>query len=172
MTKTLKLIGAALLALAILPAAVMLFHLVSHPSIASLVSLGLGIAGTVTFTYESFQFNGSFGGNFTGGSATPPTAAQAQQVMAMSALVGFTDTDTTFTFTHNWGLSAAAAAALCPQVLWQMVTPQTTGTTQVMPVISVNVTSSTNVVTFTKVQQTTSGCTISIWLRRPSSVSL
>jgi hypothetical protein len=166
MTKKMKL-GAALLALAILPVAAFLFYI--HPiTIATLVSASLAVAGTVTFTYESFQHSGSFGGGFTGGSATAPSAAQAQQVQAMSALVGFTDTDTTWTFTHNWGLSAAQAAALLPQVIVNPVS----GAQTVAPVIAVNVTSSTNVVTFTKVQATGSGMTVSVWLRRAHSIGL
>lgn len=172
MTKKLK-IGAALLALALLPVAGFLIHPVS---VAHLVSLGLLIGGTVTFTYESFQHSGSFGGGFTGGSAVAPTAAQAQQVQAMSALVGFTDTDTTWTFTHNWGLSAAQAAALLPQVIME-ITAGWNGNalvfgTAVNPVIAVNVTSNTNVVTFTKLQATGSGCTMSIWLRRAHTIGL
>lgn len=86
----------------------------------------------------------------------------------MSALVGFTDTDTTWTFTHNWGLSAAQAAALLPQVIVNPVS----GAQTVAPVIAVNVTSSTNVVTFTKVQATGSGMTVSVWLRRAHSIGL
>ena len=169
MTKRLKFIGAALLALAILPAAVLLFHV--HLTPAMLISAGLGLAGTVTFTYESFQHTGAFGGGFTGGSAVAPTAAQAQQISAMTALVGFTDTDTTFVFTHNWGLSSAQAAALYPEVLITVVTQQA-GTIAVNPVLGVNVTSNTNLVTFTKTPATGSGATVAITLRRPHSLGL
>jgi len=170
MNTKLKWIGAALLALALMPAAVMLFHVPLSPAI--LLSLGLGMAGTVTFTYESFQHSGSFGGGFTGGSSTAPTAAQASQVNAMSALVGFTDTDTTWTFTHNWGLSAAQAAALLPQVIINPVSGAQAVGTAVAPIIQVNVTSNTNVVTFTKQQATGSGMTVSIWLRRAHTIGL
>ena len=174
MTKKLK-IGAVLLALALLPVAAFLFQ-IHAVSIASLVSIGLAIGGTVTFTYESFQHSGSFGGGFTGGSNVAPTAAQAQQVQAMSALVGFTDTDTTWTFTHNWGLSAAQAAALLPQVIMEITNGWNGNAfvfgTAVNPVIGVNVTSNTNVVTFTKLQATGSGCTMSIWLRRAHTIGL
>jgi hypothetical protein len=163
-------IGAVLLALALLPAAVFLIH--AHPAVLiGLLMAGLGVAGTVTFTYSSFQHSGAFGGGFTGGSAVAPTAAQAAQVSAMSALVGFTDTDTTWVFTHNWGLSAAQAAALLPQIIIEVVSQQA-GTTAVMPVIGCNVTSNTNLVTFTKTQATYSGCTVSIWLRRAHSIGL
>lgn len=162
-------IGAVLIALALcmLPVAAILAHLTVFN--LTTAALGLcGLAGTVTFTYESFQ-TGSFGGNFTGGSSTAPTAAQAQQVNAMSASVAFTDTDTTWVFTHNWGLSAAQAAALWPQVDMNIISNNTG--TPVAPVIAVNVTSNTNLVTFTKVQATGSGCTMSIVLRRPASIS-
>jgi|SRR5208282_1931255 len=168
MTKRLKFLGAALLALAILPAALMLFHMPP----AMLISLGLGVAGTVTFTYESFQHSGSFGGGFTGGSNVAPTAGQAQQVQAMSALVGFTDTDTTWTFTHNWGLSAAQAAALLPQVIINIAGTLQAVAVGVAPIISVNVTGNTNAVVFTKQQATGSGSTVSIWLRRAHTIGL
>ena len=112
-----KIIGAALaaVALAILPASVFWFHAIS---LGQLAAASLAVVGVVTFTYESFQVGGAFGGGFAGGSNVAPTAAQAQQVPAMSALVGFTDADTTLTFTHNWGLSTAQATALFPEVLW------------------------------------------------------
>lgn len=160
-------IGAALLALAILPAAVFAFHI---PLVHAVTLFSaIGALGTVTFTYESFQHSGAFGGGFTGGSATAPSAAQAQQVATMTALVGFTDTDTTWTFTHNWGLSAAEAAALFPTVIVNPVSGVQAVATAVAPVIAVNVTSSTNVVTFTKLQATGSGMVVSITLRRPHS---
>ena len=164
-----KLIGAGLIALAlcILPAAAILAHFSMVHIITA--SLGCMALGTVTFTYESFQALGSYGGGFTGGSNVAPTAAQAQQVNVMQALVGFTDTDTTWVFTHNWGLSAAQAAALFPEVIINLVSGQQAVGTAAYPQIGVNVTSNTNLVTFTKVQQTGSGQTISIILRRPNS---
>ena len=72
MTKKLKFIGAALVALAILPAAVLLFHL----SLGTVFSLALGIGGYTLLGYESFQIDGNFGGGYTGGT-TPPTQAQS-----------------------------------------------------------------------------------------------
>jgi hypothetical protein len=165
-----KVLGAVLIALAlcILPAAAILAHLnVAHVFMASLGCMALG---TVTFTYEPFQALGSYGGGFTGGSNVAPTAAQAQQVNVMQALAGFTDTDTTWTFTHNWGLSAAQAAALFPEVIMNIVTSGGQAS-PVAPVIGVNVTSNPNLVTFTKVQATGSGCTMSVVLRRPNSIA-
>ena len=174
MTKQkLKFFGAALLALAILPAAVMLFHhFHSHLTASVLTGLLFGLAGTVTFTYESFQHTGAFGGGFAGGSSVAPTAAQAQQISAMTALVGFTDTDTTWVFTHNWGLTAAQAASLYPEVIINIVGSLQAVATGVAPVISVNVTSNTNLITFTKLQATGSGNTVAITIRRPHSIGL
>lgn len=166
-----KVTGAVLIALAlcILPAAAILAHWnVAHLVVASLGCMALG---TVTFTYESFQALGSYGGGFTGGSNAAPTAAQAQQVNVMQALVGFTDTDTTWVFTHNWGLSAAQAAALFPEVTINLVSGQQAVGTAVYPIIAVNVTSNPNLVTFTKVAATGSGQTVSIILHRPSSIA-
>lgn len=165
-------IGAVLLALALtLPATAFLIHL-HAVTLATLFTMGLGLAGTVTFTYESFQHTGAFGGGFTGGSNTAPTAAQAAEISTMTALVGFTDTDTTWTFTHNWGLSAAQAAALFPTVIINPVSGQQAVGTAVAPIIAVNVTSNTNLATFTKVAATGSGQTVSITLRRPHSIGL
>ena len=166
MNKRLK-IGAALLALAILPAAVFCLHI----SVVSLALLVTGGLGTVVFTYDSFQHTGSFGGGFTGGSGVAPTAAQAKQINRQSASVSMTDADTTWVFTHNWGLSAAQAAAHLPEVLLNIIAGQQAVGTAHVPNIAVNVTSDTNVVTFTKVADTGSGCTLSIALRRPFSAS-
>jgi len=168
MTKKWK-IAAVIVALSIMPAAVFVLHLPVSALLTLSMLAGAGMAGTVTFTYESFQYQGKFGGGFTGGSATAPTAAQAQQTQAMSALVGFTDTDTTFVFTHNWGLSAAEAAALLPQIIVNPVSGA--GASAVYPILQANVTSNTNLVTFTKVNATGSGMTVSIWLRRAASIS-
>lgn len=159
-------IGAALLALAILPAAVLLFHL----NIQTVCMLLAGAGAAVTFTYDSFEHTSAYGGNFTGGSAVAPTAAQAQQISRQSASVSFTDADTTWVFTHNWGLSAAQAAAHLPDVLINIISGQQAVGTAKAPNIAVNVTSDTNKVTFTKVADTGSGCTVSIVLRRVHSL--
>ena len=60
MNTKLKLIGAALVALAILPAAVLLFHVNLSHALMGLVT----VAGT-TVTYQSFQAQGNFGGAIT-----------------------------------------------------------------------------------------------------------
>ena len=166
MTKKLKLLGAALLALAILPAAVMLFHFIPHVSPAALMGFGMGAVGVVTITYESFQFGGNFGGGYTGG-ATAPTQAQSAQSPTVVATVNFTDTDTTFTLTHNFNLSAAAVAALRP-----IVEINTIGSVQalgvaVAPVFTVVV--GANTVTITKLQATGSGQTVAIAMLKPQA---
>lgn len=162
MTKKLKLIGAALLALAILPAAALLFNL--HVSPAVLVSLGMGMVGVVTVTYESFQ-TGQYGGGYAGG-ATAPTQAQAAQMNSVQALVNFTDTDTTFTLTHNFNLSTAQVAALLPLVTMNIVSSVQAIAVAVAPVVAVAV--GANTVTFTKLQATGSGLTIAVAIRKPS----
>lgn len=154
------------LALLIVPAAVILLHV----DLLTVSMLTLGVAGTVTFTYESFQHTGAYGDLFTGGSATAPTAAQAQSISLMTAKVGFTDTDTTFTFTHNWGLSAAQAAALLPLIQWNIIADQQALGTAVVPNIAWDVETDTNVITATKLADTGSGCTISVAIRRPHSL--
>jgi hypothetical protein len=169
--RTKKKLGAVLIALAlcILPVAAILAHFNAVNMVTAFLAFGALAGGTVTFTYSSFQ-TGSFGGGFAGGSNVAPTAAQAQQVNAMSALVGFTDTDTTFTFTHNWGLSAADIAALQPYVDINVASGQQAIAVAVVPNLAVSV-ANANVVVFTKVQATGSGCTVSIVLRRPASIS-
>ena len=169
MKQKLKL-GAVLIALCVLPVAAILAHVNTIQVITAALGAGLLMAGTVTFTYESFQ-TGTYGGGFVGGSAVAPTAAQAQQVTSMAALVGFTDTDTTWVFTHNWGLSAAQAAALQPFVMINLVSGQQAIAVAGFPQIAVNVTSNTNLVTFTKVQQTGSGQVVSIVLLRPAALT-
>jgi hypothetical protein len=166
MTKKLKFLGAALLALAILPAAVILFHLIPHLTPATWMALGMGVAGTVTITYESFQFNGAFGGGYTGG-ATAPTQAQSAQSPTVVAQVNFTDTDTTFTLTHNFNLSTAAVAALRPLVIISTVGSVQAVGTAVAPIITVVV--GANTVTFTKQQATGSGSTVSIAILKPQA---
>jgi len=165
--KKLLILGSVLMALALLPAAVFLIY--AHPpTLATLFLIGLGAAGTVTFTYESFQHTQAYGGGFTGGSNAAPTAAQAQTIGMMTALVSFTDTDTNWTFTHNWGLSTAEVAALLPEVIINVIGSVQAVATAVAPVIAVTV--GTNTVAFTKLQATGSGCQVSICIRRPHSL--
>jgi hypothetical protein len=161
-----KKIGAALvaavLALAILPAAVFWFHV----PIVSLFMLGLASAGTVTVTYQTFQVpGGGYGGGYTRGT-TPPTTGQAAQVQAVVALVNIADTDTVITITHNMGISTAALAALQPYVHTYL--QALTGTTG--PVLTYALTNS-NVVTINHVSNTGTGGTYVVTVRRPWSAS-
>ena len=162
MTQDRKL-GAALLAvlaLAILPAAVLLFH-VSIPAL--LITLGAGIAG-VTVTYQGFQTGQAFGGGYTGGT-TAPTLAQSYQTQAVVAQVSMGDTETTATLTHNMAISTAALAALQPYIQWYLATPGTA-----VPILSFALTSG-NVVTITKASATGSGGIYTVIVRRPWSAS-
>jgi hypothetical protein len=163
MTKKKLFIGAALVALATLPAAVLLFHIHLIPALVMLTS---GAIGTFTVTYESFQFDGIFGGGYTGGT-TPPTQAQSYQVGTVVATLNFTDTDTTFTLTHNFNLSAAAVAALRPLVSWVTIGSVQAVGTAVAPVLTFAV--ATNTVTVTKLQATGSGQTVAISIYKPGA---
>lgn len=160
MTKKLKFIGAALVALAILPAAVLLFHASLPHVLAGLVTI-VGL----TVTYQSFQTGQSFGGGYTGG-ATGPTLAQSAQVQAVVAQVTMSDTELTAAITHNLNISAAALAAQQPYVTWYISTPGT-----VVPLISFALTS-VNVVTINKSTITTgTGGVFTVIVRRPYSAS-
>ncbi len=160
MTKKLKFIGAALVALAILPAAVLLFHL----SLGTVFSLALGIGGYTLLGYESFQIDGNFGGGYTGG-ATPPTQAQSATVSTVVAQLTVTDTDTTFTLTHNFNLTAAQVSALRPAVLIEITGGVGAVGTAVAPVYTI--TPAANTVTLTKLQATGSGSTITVFMFKP-----
>lgn len=159
MNTKLKLIGAALVALAILPAAVLLFHVNPLHALMGLVT----VAG-VTVTYQSFQAQGNFGGAFTGG-ITPPTQAQAVQVQAVVATVAMADTDTTAAITHNMAISTAGLAAQQPYITWYISTPGTA-----LPLLSFALTDA-NTVTVNKTSLTGSGGTYTVIIRRPYSAS-
>lgn len=163
MTKTKKVLGAALLALALLPAAVLVFHIQLVPA---LLMLGTGIAGTVTVTYASFQDGSGLHGGFTGGT-TAPTQAQSATVNAVVAQVSMADTDTTATVTHNFGLTAAQAAALQPYITHYI---QSLGSNTTAPVFTFALTN-TNVITVNKVSNTGTGGTLVVIVRRPQTIS-
>ena len=160
MTKKLKFIGAALVALAILPAAVLLFHAsLSH------VLMGLLIIAGTTVTYQSFQAQGNFGGNYTGGT-TGPTLAQSAQVQAVVAQVAMSDTETTAVITHNLAVSTAGLAAQQPFIQYYLLTPS-----MIVRLIPFVLTSA-NVVTINKTTITTgTGGTYTVIIRRPYSAS-
>lgn len=160
MNTKLKLIGAALLALAILPAAVLLFHASLPHLLLALVAIG----GT-TVTYGSFEAQGAYGGGYTGGT-TGPTLAQSAQVQAVVAQVAMSDTETTAVITHNLAISTAGLAALQPFIQYYLSTPGT-----IVPLISFALTSA-NVVTINKTTITTgTGGTYTVIIRRPYSAS-
>jgi hypothetical protein len=160
MNTKLKLIGAALVALAILPAAVLLFHVNPLHALMGLVT----VAGVVTVTYQSFQAQGNFGGAYTGG-IVAPTKAQAVQVQAVVALVAMADTDTTATITHNMNISTAGLAAQQPYISHYISTPGTA-----LPLLSFALTDA-NTVTVNKTSLTGSGGTYTVIIRRPYSAS-
>jgi hypothetical protein len=118
MNTKLKLIGAALVALAILPAAVLLFHVNPLQPLMGLVT----VAGVVTVTYQSFQAQGELRGCLHRRNCGAHQA-QAVQVQAVVALVAMADTDTTATITHNMNISTAGLAAQQPYISHYISTP-------------------------------------------------
>jgi hypothetical protein len=166
MTKQLK-IGAALLALAILPAAVFLFHVSPLTAVELAMLIGPFAIGVVTVTYDSFEDGTRPGGGYAGG-IVAPTAAQSANVNAIRAAVSMADTDTTATITHNWGLSAAQLAAGYPDLSFY-VNSFGTANLPVMAVISFSL--SANAVTITKLSATSSGAVLNCRVLRPWSGS-
>jgi hypothetical protein len=156
MTKTLKLIGAALLALAILPAAVLLFSIPIH----ALFIVGLGVAGTVTVTYQNAEVNSAGapapGGGYTGGTV-PPTIIQMVGINSLVAQVSFADADTVATITHNMQITALGLSCLQPYLTYyaQLLATPASGT---LAVLTFALTSS-NVVTINKTANTGTGGT-------------
>ena len=166
MTKKVK-FGAALVALAILPAAVFLFHLSLVTGLTIAFMFGPLALGTVAVTYGSFQDGGGPGGGYTGGT-TAPTTSQAQVVNSIIAQVFMADTDTTATITHNFQLTAAQLAALYPWICWY-VAQFTSSNVQVQPLLSFAL--GTNTVTITKASATSSGGTYNVIVQRPWTAS-
>jgi hypothetical protein len=161
MNTKLKLIGAALVALAILPAAVLLFHVNPLHALMGLVT----VAGVVTVTYQSFQAQGNFGGAYTGG-ITPPTKAQAVQVQAVVATGGNGG------HRHHGGHYAQyersrrrAWRRSSRTSTWYISTPGTA-----LPLLSFALTDA-NTVTVNKTSLTGSGGTYTVIIRRPYSAS-
>lgn len=161
----LKLIGAALVALAItlLPALAFTIHSTHAHGIASLLAvLTLGVAG-VTVTYaENLNAPRNAVGNFIGGN-TAPTAAQAANLNSLVSTVVFIDTDTTATIIHNWGLNAAQLLAGQPWIssYWSVL-----GTVPVQVSFAV---SNTNVI-ITKASAAGSNGTLVVILENPNSL--
>ena len=159
MTKRKAILGAALLALAILvPAAA--FHLLS---LHALAMIGCGIAGTATVTWASFQDGSGYHGGYTGGT-TAPTAAQAYTVNSQVIQVLFGDADTTAAVTHNFGVTSAQLAAFQPYVSFVAGT-LTTPSTGTLAVLTFGWTSA-NVLTVSKTSNTGTGGTYVVTVQR------
>lgn len=162
MTKRLKFIGAALLALAILPAAVMLFHI----PLMTLAMGALGVTGVVTVTYQNLQVNSSGGpapgGGYTGGTV-PPTVVQMIGINSLVALINYADTDTLITITHDMQITALGLSALQPYIrlYWQALA----ATTNTYPVLTFALTNS-NVITINKVSNTGTGGTLVVQISK------
>ena len=161
MTKRVKLIGAALLALAAVPALPFVFHVSAVGIILALSGLA---AGTATVTWASFQDGSGYHGGYTGGT-TAPTNAQAATVNAQQITVLFGDTDTSAVLTHNFGVSAAQLAALQPYLSYicQQLTTPATGTLAVITVAWTN----SNVITLAKQSNVGTGGSYVFTVRRP-----
>ena len=100
------------------------------------------------------------------GSATPATAAQAQQVTMQRAIITFgVIGDAQATFTHNWGLDISAPEFRDPEILWDL---QSGSLTTTMGQITFD-RSNTNV---GYVNHAGDGCVVVVTLRRPHSLGL
>lgn len=104
------------------------------------------------------------GGTVVNGSATPPTATQANQVVKQSAVVVFGVTaDVQARFTHNWGLDISAPGFYEPEILVYQLSDITA-----FPSLTFDV-ANTNVVTINKAA-TNAPVTIVVTLRKPHSI--
>jgi hypothetical protein len=162
MTTKLKIIGAALLALAILPAAVCLFA-IPAPAV---LGLGLALAGTVTVTYQNTMVNSAGGpapgGGYSGGTV-PPTTVQMVGINSLVALVNFADADTLITLTHNMQITALGLSCLQPYIrLYCQALAAATNTYAVLTIALTN----SNVVTVNKVANTGTAGTYVIQISR------
>ena len=98
------------------------------------------------------------------GSATPATAAQAQNVTMQKAIITFgVIGDAQATFTHNWGLDISAPEFKDPEVLWELLSGTLTTTMGLLTFDHSN----TNAVL---VNHAGDGCVIVVTLRRPHSL--
>ncbi len=111
-------LGAALVALALLPALVPRFDFLRwafgdlKPRRWSLLNFWADQTGVVVITYLYPTGNNN---------ATPPTAVQASQCIEQTAIVFFADADTQAVVVHNWGLAASAPFFGFPMV-WMIKT--------------------------------------------------
>lgn len=100
------------------------------------------------------------------GSATGPTAIQAQQCFTQTVQVNMSDTDVQALFTHSWGLDASAPGYFLPEIFYyaQMMTANGTWATA----LTFDVTN-TNVIKINKPNFAQSGGTWIVTARRPHS---
>ena len=120
-----------------------------------------GMAGAVSVLYSIRAV-----GVTINASATPPTAAQAQQCQKQSAKIVFGVTaDSQALFTHNWGLDISAVTYFEPEI-W--VNP--ISTTTYWPMLSFDWTSASNVMIINK-PASDAPTTIIVTIRRPFSMA-
>ena len=106
------------------------------------------------------------GGVLINGSATAPTAAQAQQVYAQKALISMADSDTQALFTHNWGLDVSSPTYLDPEILSVVGYGPAQAAQTYLPAFTFDL-SNTNVVKMNKLNFLGTGGTYLVCLRRP-----
>ncbi len=101
------------------------------------------------------------------GSATGPTAIQAQSCLKQTAVINMSDADTQALFTHSWGLDASAPGYFEPEILYYAQAMTANGTWATALTFDVT---NTNVVKINKLNFAQSGGTWVVTLRRPHSV--
>ena len=121
--------------------------------------------GVVTVSY----FIRSFQGVTILGSATPPTAQQAQQVQMQKAQVAMADADTQALFTHNWGLDASAPGYFDPEIFYYSQGPNNPTAQTSLTGLTFDV-SNTNVVKVNKLNFLGTGGTWIVCLRKAHQV--
>lgn len=105
------------------------------------------------------------GGVSINGSATPPTAAQAQQTVKQSALVVFGVTaDAQARFTHNWGLDVSSGFYYEPEIMISQISDTTSA-----PSLTIDWALASNVITINK-SASNAPVTVLVTLRKPHSI--
>lgn len=103
------------------------------------------------------------------GSATPPTAIQANQCHMQKAAISFADTDTQALFTHNWGLDVSSPTYFDPEILGIAIQGPAQPAQTYLPAFTFDF-SNTNVLKVNKLSFLGTGGTYLIGIRRPMSV--
>ncbi len=101
------------------------------------------------------------------GSASGPTAIQAQQCFKQTVVVNMSDADTQAVFTHSWGLDASAPGYFEPEIFYYAQAMTANGTWATALTFDVT---NTNVIKINKLNFAQSGGTWVITARRPHSV--